>query len=217
MLAKDIMLTGVATLPPQATVLEAAALMVNTNINAVPVVDEQGLLAGIVSEADIIGHIAVSDKEKAGGQSHTVFDIMTRDVISVTEEANLKAVIELMLANRLKVVPVCRNRAVVGTVNRPDIVRLIASRAGADPGTAAMVQDDALRRTVLAAVKGQRWSLAQRFDVVVKDGTVHLWGVVPNDAVHASYCEAAENVPQARSVISHMHVMPRGVRMTSTL
>jgi hypothetical protein len=35
--------------------------------------------------------------------------------------------------------------------------------------------------------------------------------------VHASYCEAVQAVPQAKSVVSHMHIMPRGVRMASMI
>ena len=77
----------------------------------------------------------------------------------------------------------------------------------------AVLSKAELRDKVMASLQGHRWSLAQRFDVVVKDGTVHLWGVVPSDRVHQSYCETARHVSQPRAVVSHMHVMRHGVRM----
>lgn len=213
MLAKDAMSGDVSTLMPDATALEAASLLVNTRSPAAFVVNEQGKLAGIVSEADVMSRIKIGVLANAAAGGASVAEIMTRDVISVDEEASLPSAIELMLTRHLKVLPVCRQGAVVGVLSRPEIVRLIVSQAAGDPVTTTKGQDEALRRSVLQAVKGRRWSLAQRFDVVVKDGAVHLWGVVPSDKVHASYVEAVERVPQARSVTSHMHVMPGGVRM----
>lgn len=212
MLAKDAMSGDVSTLTPNATALEAAVLLVNTSSAAAPVVDERGQLAGIVSEADVMSHIKVGASADAAGGAK-VGDIMTRDVITVEEDTSLASAIDIMLSRHLKVLPVCRSGTVVGILSRPEIVRLIVSQAAGDPVTTTPRQDEALRRNVLQAVKGRRWSLVQRFDVVVKDGAIHLWGVVPSDTVHANYVEAAEKVPQVRSVTSHMHVMPGGVRM----
>jgi CBS domain-containing protein len=213
MLAKDAMSGEISTLTPDATVLEAASLLVNTSSSAAFVVNERGGLAGIVSEADVMSRIKLGALASASSDGTSVAEIMTRDVISVEEDASLASAIELMLTKHLKVLPVCRQGAVVGVISRPVIVRLIVSQAAGDPVTTTTGQDEALRHNVLQAVKGRRWSLAQRFDVVVKDGAIHLWGVVPSDKVHASYIEAVERVPQARSVTSHMHVMPGGVRM----
>ena len=210
MLVKDVMYQKGASILSNATVLEAATLMVNIGVGALPAIDEQGFLVGIVSEADIIPHVILGTAA-SGTQAHRVADIMTRDAVSVDENASLKSAIELMTARHLKAVPVCRDRTVVGLLSRLEIMRVIVSQAAAG---SPQGQDDALRRSVIAAVKGHRWSLAQRFDVIVKDGTVHLWGVVPSVDVHTSYCEAAEKAPLARSVVSHMHVMPHGVRMS---
>lgn len=216
MLAKDIMSESVACISAGASVLEAAALLTNTRTGALPVVDEQGALVGIVSEADIIPHVLLGGETgEPQSVSHRVADVMTRDVVFVTKDGSLKAAIELMVARHLKLVPVCDGGIVVGTLNRADIVRLIASHSSA--ASPVRSQDDALRRKVLEATRGHRWSLAQRFDVVVNDGEVHLWGVVPSQGVHNSYCEAAQSVPQARSVTSHMHVMPHGVRMSNLM
>lgn len=214
MLASDIMSSEVVTISPGATVLEAAALLVNTRLSALPVVDGQGTLVGIVSEADTINHVALgANARKDGEPGHSVADIMSPKVLTVEETTPLKDVIELMIGKRLKFVPVLRAGAVVGSLSRADIMRVIAKQAGAAPTETPRAVNLALRDTVIAALRGHRWSLAQRFDVVVKDGTVHLWGVVPSEKVHHSYCETARRVSQPRAVVSHMHVMRHGVHM----
>ena len=211
MLVRSAMSQDNASITPAATVLEAASLMVNSGETALPVVEEGGNLVGIISEADVISHLA-SASPSAG---HRVSDVMTKEAIFVDESATLKDAIDLMLSKRLRVMPVCRVRIVVGMLDRSKIMRLIVSQAVGDPVSMTSTQDDDLRREVVSAVKGHRWALAQRFDVVVKDGAVHLWGVVPNDTVHAAYREAVEGIAKAKSVVSHMHVMPHGMRMTN--
>lgn len=223
--AKDVMFQGAASIRPEATVLEAASLMVNSRASALPVVDGENGLVGIVSEADVIPYVALgAASETPASGTHRVSDIMIKDVLSVDENASLKSTIEFMMGKHLKVVPVCRGRTVVGTLSRLEIMRLILSQVAQEssaitasllPGN-ALSPEETLRNNVLAAVKGHRWSMAQWFDVVVQDGAVHLWGVVPTAEVHKAYCEAAEKVPQAKSVVSHMHVMPHHVRWSST-
>ncbi len=214
MFVSDAMSHEIITIMPTATVLEAAALLVNTRATAVPVVDDQGALIGIVSEADAIKHIVLGNNaHKDGEPRHRVADIMTAKVDAVEETTPLKAAIELMIGQRLKFIPVCRAGKVVGSLSRTDVMKVIASQTGDAPLAIPRAVDLQVRDSVVAALQGHRWSLAQRFDVVVKDGTVHLWGVVPSDKVHQSYCEAARRVSQPRAVVSHMHVMRHGVRM----
>ena len=214
MFVSDAMSHEIITITPSATVLEVAALLVNTRISAVPVIDEQERLVGIVSEADAIRHIVLGNNaHKDGEPRHRVSDIMTAKVDAVEETTPLKAAIELMIGQRLKFIPVCRAGKVVGSLSRTDVMRVIASQAGGGPLAAPLTADLELRDKVMASLQGHRWSLAQRFDVVVKDGTVHLWGVVPSDSVHQSYCETARHASQPRAVVSHMHVMRHGVRM----
>src|SRR5476649_2480433 len=54
MQARDVMSNGVASLGDDATVQEAAELLVNTGVSAMPVLDKDGIMIGIVSEADLI-------------------------------------------------------------------------------------------------------------------------------------------------------------------
>lgn len=214
MFVSDAMSHEAITIAPTATVLEAAALLVNTRISALPVVDAEGTLIGILSEADAIKHIVLDiAARKEDEPGHRVSDVMTAKVSAVEETTPLKAAIELMIGQHLKFIPVCRAGKVVGSLSRADVMRIIASQTGEAPLAPPRAVDLEIRDKVVTALQGHRWSLAQRFDVVVKDGTVHLWGVVPSDKVHQSYCETARRVSQPRAVVSHMHVMRHGVRM----
>jgi CBS domain-containing protein len=229
MIARDVMSDGVMSVSADATVFEAAKLLVNAQVSAMPVVDEQGIMIGIVSEADLLERGAsagqtggllrqfADDVASAGtyvrANARRVTDVMTKPVICVEEDTPLSEVARLMLDTGIKRVPVRRGQSVVGMVSRIDLVRAMISRREAvapAPSTAAlpMPVDDELRREVESAVRGRSWSLARRSDVVVQDGIAHLWGVVPSDLVRQAYCLAAEKVPGVKGVQSHMHVVP---------
>ena len=64
----------------------------------------------------------------------------------------------------------------------------------------------------MASMKGHNWAVAQWFDVVVRDGVAHLWGVTPNDAVRQAYADAVRQVPGVQSLDNHMHVSRAAVR-----
>lgn len=215
MLASDAMSREGVTISPNATVVEAASLLANTRVSALPVVGDAGQLVGIVSEADVINHIALgTNPPPEGERGHVVADVMTADVITIEPETPLTDGIKLMVDRHLKLVPVCRSGEVIGTLSRSDITRIVASKADG-PGTSPPAADAALRDAVLRALQGHDWSLAQRFDVVVKDRTVHLWGVVPSEKVLQTYLAAARQAGESKSLVSHMHVMRHGVRMVS--
>jgi CBS domain-containing protein len=231
MRAKDVMSDGVMSISADATVFEAASLLVNAQVSAMPVVDEAGSMIGIVSEADLLDSGAtdgnphyrdgllkeLADQITSAGafvhaNSRHVTDVMTKPVVCVEEETPLCDVARLMLDTGIKRVPVRRGTAVVGIVSRVDLVRaLISHQTGNQTSEVAcfpMHADDQLRRDVESAVRGRSWSLAQRADVVVQDGVAHLWGVVPSNLVRQAYRIAAENVPGVKAVQSHMHVVP---------
>jgi CBS domain-containing protein len=82
-----------------------------------PVEDPDGKIVGIVSEADVIGHIGA-----------IVSDVMTEEVISVDESATVEEIATLLSQHRIKRVPVMSGGEIRGMVSRSDIVRAIASR-----------------------------------------------------------------------------------------
>jgi CBS domain-containing protein len=148
MQASDIMSEAVVTVSAEATVVEAAKLLLDHGISGVPVVDDGGRLVGIVSEGDLFrrceigtehgprqrsqGHRSQPDTARRFLKSHgrQVKDIMSRDVIRVFEETPLARVAALLDLKQIKRVPVMRGGMIVGIVSRADLLRALVAAAG---------------------------------------------------------------------------------------
>ena len=234
MQAKDVMTEALFWVASTATVYEAAKLLVNSRVSALPVVDENGVMVGILSEADILkGPLMAAKKvgtEAMGRPADNVYadasisqakaqrvtDVMTKGVIAAHETASLREVADLMLTHKIKRVPIVRDASILGIVSRVDLVKALISmgeKAYSPQPPPPLSEDHELRGTIMASMKGHDWAVAQWFDVVVLDGVVHLWGVAPNDAVRQAYAEAALKVAGVKSLENHMHV-GRGNRTT---
>jgi tRNA nucleotidyltransferase (CCA-adding enzyme) len=118
MLASEIMTCKVSTIHPAASVQEVAHLLSREHISGAPVVTAQGMIIGIVTEADIIGKV---DREGL-----CVADIMSQQIIAVTEETPVNEIATLLAKHKIKRVPVVRDSKLVGIVSRADIVDAVA-------------------------------------------------------------------------------------------
>lgn len=131
-----VMTSGVVTIGPQDGVKDAAALLVAHAISALPVVDEHGVLVGIVSEADLISMEARLDPRAqatplaptAGSAPRRVADVMTRKVITVQAGDEVGHAARLMIESDIKRVPVMDGSRLVGILSRGDLVKVIARR-----------------------------------------------------------------------------------------
>ena len=227
MRAKDVMSMEVVTIDAKATLLEAVTLLINSQESALPVLDDGDLLVGIVSEFDLIRHIMGSDAgklanfqsqlEKGGdlddSYSHAlkarVTTIMTAPVITAQEDSELQAVADLILAHQVQRIPILRGTSLVGIVRRGDLMKALLSRPGADATASSAIADDQLRQAVVRAIRKVGVPVGSGFDVVARNGVVHLWGEV-HDEEHHRLCRAATaNVPGVNDISSHMQTMPR--------
>ena len=118
MIAREIMTRNVFTISPEVSVLELAQLLSQKSISGVPVIDTDGQIIGIVTEADIIG--------KVNREGMCVADIMTPELIVVTEETQVGQIAMLLVERNIKRVPVMRDGKLVGIVCRADIVNAVA-------------------------------------------------------------------------------------------
>lgn len=139
---KDIMTKEVITVTNETTVDELARLLIKHKISGAPVVDGSGNLTGIVTENDLISQnkrlhiptvIRLFDAFILFGSGRmedeirkmvavTVGEICAKKVISVTEESSLEEVATLMSEKNIHLLPVVRDRAVVGIVGKADVV-----------------------------------------------------------------------------------------------
>lgn len=228
MRAKDVMSMEVVTINAKATLLEAVTLLINCQESALPVIDDGDSLVGIVSEFDLIRHVMGSDAgklasfqsqlEKGGdlddAYSHAlkarVTTIMTASVITAREDSELQAVADLILAHHVQRIPIVRGSSLVGIVRRADLMKALLSRPDAGAPTASSaIADDQLRQAVVTAIRKVGVPVGGGFDVVARNGIVHLWGEV-HDEEHHRLCRAATaNVPGVRDISSHMQTMLR--------
>jgi CBS domain-containing protein len=223
MRAKDVMSTEVLSIAAEATVLEAAQLLVNLRVSAMPVLDDKRFVVGIVSEADLIrntgavaplGHADDAYAERAMSKAHarSVTNVMSKNVVCASEDSTLQEISDLMLGRGIKRIPIVRDGVVAGIVSRVDLLRALLSlgrEAFLQERPGSRQADQELRDAVVTALCRHDWSQALRSDVVASRGTVHLWGLVPSDALRKTYIQVAEGVPGVGSVQSHMHVAKR--------
>jgi CBS domain-containing protein len=227
MQARDVMSEVLFWVESSATLYEAAKLLVNSKVSALPVVDEHGVMVGILSEADILKSPllaakkigtetlgrpednAYADAALAEAKAQRVSAVMTKGVIAAHETASLREVADLMLKHKIKRVPIVRDGAILGIVSRVDLLKALISvgvKVHSPQPTSPLTVEQQLRDEIRASVNGLGGAVAQWFDVVVLDGVAHLWGVVPNDAVRQAHADAARKVPGVKSLVNHMHV-----------
>jgi CBS-domain-containing membrane protein len=231
MRAMDVMTTDVITVGPDTSVQEVAKVLSERNISGVPVVDAENRLVGIVSEGDLLHRVETgterraqrrrrswwldaigSDEELARNyvKSHgrTAKDVMTSDVISVSDTSELADIANLLETKRIKRVPVVRDGKLVGIVSRANLVRALAaagSRLTADTAT----DDRTIRQKLLEELQGQEWVRTWAADIIVRDGVVHIWVSDDRpDGERQALRVAAENIPGVHGVEEHIVPAP---------
>jgi CBS domain-containing protein len=227
MQAIDVMTSEVISVDENATVPAVARLLAKRGISAVPVVDQDNQVIGMVSEGDLL-HRAETGTERrrswwldmmastnrlAGDyiKSHSgrVKDVMTRNVLSVTETTSVADIALLLETNRIKRVPVVRDGKLVGIVSRANLVQALAMTIDEPPR--GETDDRSIREQLLAQLKTQRWAEVAPANVTVKDGVVHLWSSYLSEQEKRALVVAAENIPGVRRVEDHMR--PVGVTL----
>ena len=169
MKAEDVMTRDVISIDPDATVLQAARLMLQHHISGLPVVDKEGKLVGVLSEGDFLrrretkterhrsrwleflmgpGRIAA---EYSHSHGRKVSEVMTREVQSVDEVTPIEDIVDLMERKRIKRVPVLCGGQVVVIVTRSNLMHAMVSLARvAQP---AATDDVSIREHLLAEMQ----------------------------------------------------------------
>jgi CBS domain-containing protein len=112
------------TVSPDATVYEAIQMMSDREIGALPVVSSSGELEGIFSERDYARKIILQGRSS---RDTLVREIMTADPVTVTLEDSVEHCMRIMTDHRVRHLPVCDGRKLVGIVSIGDLVNWIIS------------------------------------------------------------------------------------------
>ncbi|MFC4944968.1 HPP family protein [Pseudonocardia sp. GCM10023141] len=138
---RDAMSHPAITVRPHLSVRAAAARLVTHGFTAAPVVTAEGVVVGIVTEADLLrGRIPAGAAAVDPTPDPPVSDVMTIGPIAVAPDDDMAAVAALLLDHGVRVVPVLDRGHLVGVVTARDVLRRVASRelvsAPRRPGTA---------------------------------------------------------------------------------
>jgi CBS domain-containing protein len=219
MRAHQIMTRPVITVSPETPIVEAANVMLQKHVSGLPVLDASGKLVGIVSEGDFIRRSEIGTERRRGkflkfilgpGKAATDFvhehgrkvsEVMTPEPLTITEDTQLEAIVELMEKNNVKRLPVMRGDKLIGIVSRANLLQAVASLARDIPDPTA--DDDHIRNRVIDALEKNDWC-PFGLSVMVRDGIVHLSGVITEEHSRQAAVVAAENVTGVVQVHDHL-------------
>jgi CBS domain-containing protein len=194
MKAQEIMTRNVVTVRPDSLVRDIAALMVEKHISGVPVLTDDGELIGMVSQSDLLHRAEVGTESKhkwwfrvfadsgalareyAKSHGLKAHDIMSRYVVSVRDDAELRDVADILDKRRIKRVPVVQRDRLVGIITRGDLVRALSqvqiSKA------VKKIDNAALHKALYDRIRSQSWINDNYISLTVNDGVVELGGFV---------------------------------------
>lgn len=221
--ARQVMSRPVVTVPADATVYAAAGILLGARVSAAPVIDADGRLIGMVSEADLmnrpeVGTVpgkswlqrlltdnAVLARDYIRSHSHHVADVMTRNVVSAGERTSLEEIATLMRQHGIKRIPIVRDGKVIGVVSRSNLLQGLLAR---EPRAGdSMADDESIRSRIFEELDRQSWGSGIT-NVVVEKGVASLWGSVASDAVKRAAQIAVENVAGVTRVVNNVAVIP---------
>jgi CBS domain-containing protein len=219
MRAHQIMTRRVITATVDTPIAEAARTLLAHRISGMPVVDAAGKLVGVVSQGDFMRRAEIGTQRKRSRwlklllgpgreaadfvlqHGRKVGDVMNDRPITVSEDATLEEVASTMEKNDVKRVPVMRGDAMVGIVTRTNLVQAVLDLAREVPDPTA--DDDHMRDRIYAALDKADWA-PFGLSVVVRNGIVHLSGVITDERSRQAAVVAAENVTGVRKVHDHL-------------
>lgn len=230
MLAVDIMTTAVISVTSQALVESVAQLLAANHISAVPVIDAQRRVIGIISDSDLMHRVAgwpaphesllrmivergsdfAKRSRKVFGQSAS--DVMTAPAVTVGPYTPAADIAEVLSSRHIRRVPVVSGGKLVGIVSRSNLVQALASGGNSISGPSD--RDREIREQILEGLKGPHARATHLVNAIVCDGVVHLWGVVESAEemeAHRLVAEAVSGIAAVKSHITTFEVPPRDI------
>lgn len=219
MRAHQIMTHRIISVTPETSIADAAEIMLTNHISGLPVLNASGELVGIVSEGDFLRRSEIGTQRKrprwlqfftstgrladdfVTERGRKVEDVMTRDPVTVHEEARLEELVALMERRGVKRLPVLRNGQLVGIVTRSNMLQAVAGPAKEVPDPTA--DDDHIQARLLRAFDAADWRPIG-LQVAVRNGVVHLYGLIGDDRARRAAVVAAENTEGVKEVHDHI-------------
>lgn len=147
--ARDIMTPDPITISPKASISDAVKTLLEKSFNGLPVVDEDGVLVGLICQSDLVaqqqkleipsvftlldGFIPMPGWGKAEQDflkmnALTVADAMTKDPVTAEPDTPLEDLASLMVKAKYYSLPIVKGGRVVGIVGKEDILRTLVEK-----------------------------------------------------------------------------------------
>lgn len=203
----DVMTTAVVAAHQNAVFKELALALTRNHVSAVPVIDEQRHVVGVVSESDLLIRIAGDDgsqpwgyprsRDKVTQKEHALVatDLMTSPAVTTTATTSIADAARLAAQTKVRRLPVVDAEGVlVGIVTRNDLLRIY------------LRHDDDIRADLVAALDQAIPGGHQPLDVDVDEGVITVAGTVSDPSLRHGVLTAAASIPGVVDVIDRLTV-----------
>ncbi len=219
MKVRDVMTYGVISVPESASIAEAIETMLRSRVSALVVFDADHALSGILSEGDLLRRSELGSEPKrpywlelligsgrlADAYAHEhgrkAGEVMTRDVETITEDAELSEAVDRMIHRRIKRLPVLRGETLVGIVSRSDLLKGLLTST---PSANAEHSDAEIKAAILAELDKLEWAPRASVSVEVQNGVVTFDGSIIDERLRSALKVIAENTPGCVAFHDHM-------------
>jgi CBS domain-containing protein len=207
---------GMIGMAEGATVAEAVETMLRSGVSALFVFDANNALIGVVSEGDFLRRDELERKRPgwleyllSGGLAEAyahepvrnVGEVMTRDVETIEESAELSEAVDQMMRRRIKRLAVLRGEKAVGVISRTDLLKGLLTATARAKGPHP---DAEIKAAILAELDKLDWAPRASVRVEVADGVVTFNGAVTDERLRDALKVIAENTPGCAAVHDHM-------------
>ncbi len=218
---KEIMTATPVTVEPGTLLADAARIMLDQHITALPVVAPGGALEGILTDGDLLRRFELGTNKKISAlkgffapeqsarefvRSHgrRVAEVMTIEPESVSSGTSLDEVVDIMQKRHFKQLLVVDDGVLVGVVGRRNLLAaLVVDLIAIDD---ELVSDESAEARILAQVAESKFSPRNAVAVRVKNGIAELEGTVFSDAEHDALIVIAENTKGVKGVRDRMEI-----------
>ena len=209
----EVMTRGVISIAPTDSMKKAAQLMLQYDMSGFPVMD-RGKLVGIVTESDFLRRAEIGTErmpmiellvapgqlaeEYAHEYGRKVEDVMTRDVVTVAEEASLEEAVRVLERHHIKRLPVVKGGTMVGILSRANLLHAFV--VGASEPTKPSMGGAAIWDALMATLDKEPWAPHGVVNAIVENEIVDFGGVIRDERQRLALRIAAENIPGVKEV-----------------
>ena len=219
MRVRDVMTYGVIGVPESASLAEAVETMLRSRVSALFVFDADNALIGVLSEGDLLRRSELGSERKrphwlelligsgrlaeayAHEHGRKAGEVMTGNVESIAEDAELSEAVDRMIHHHIKRLPVLRGEAVVGVISRSDLLKGLLA---AQPRANAPHPDAEIKAAIQAELDKLEWAPRASVRIEVANGVVTFGGAITDERLRPGLRVIAENTPGVTEIHDQM-------------